>query len=169
VEKAVDAAKLGRDTLASSLNRHVFAAGPCVDAIPGSRVRSMAAPQEREAACHLRHFVARSDDGAEQALALLAMHAHVVVAQWAVDVARGTSTIADAQARHRLFLPLLPDARARYERMALARPITTIGAGEAVDILLSGDPKARASTWSTLGDVPLDIARRELGTAGGAR
>jgi hypothetical protein len=122
----------------------------------------MAAPKEREPACHLRHLVARADDDAARAVALAAMHDHVVVAVWALEVARGASTIAQAEGAHRLLTPVVPELRARYERIALARPVAAIGAGEAARILMEGDPKARAAAWSALGDVPLDVAEREL-------
>lgn len=161
-EQAVAAARIDRETLAARLDEHVFAGGPCLDAVPGSRVRSMAAPKEREPACHLRHLVARADDDAARAVALAAMHDHVVVAVWALEVARGASTIAQAQGAHRLLAPVAPELRARYERIALARPVAAIGAGEAARILMLGGPKARAATWSALGDVPLDVAEREL-------
>ncbi|MBX3258304.1 MAG: hypothetical protein KF782_01185 [Labilithrix sp.] len=168
-EAAVAAAGLGRDSLEASLEKQVFVSGPCLDAVPGSPVRSMAAPQEREPACHLRHLVAHADDDAARAIALAAMHDHVAVASWALDVARGAATIAETQGRHRLFVPVLPGTRARYERIALARPVAALGAGEAVRVLLAGDVYARATAWSSLGDVPLDVARRELGTSGAAR
>jgi len=162
-EQALEAANVSRDALGPMLDKHVFVAGPCIDAVPGSRVRSMAAPQEREPGCHLRHFVSRAEDGAALAIALAALHDHVVIAQWALDVALGAATIAEAQARYRLLVPVLPDTRARYERFALARPVAALGAGEAARILLMGDPRARASAWTAIGDVPLDVARRELG------
>ena len=161
-EQAVSAAHLDRDALAASVDRLVFVSGPCVDAVPGSRVRSMAAPPEREAACHLRHLVSQADDEMARALALVAMHTHVVVAEWALEVARGAATIAEAQGRHRLLIPVLPDTRARHERIALARPVAAIGAGEAAHILAAGDPWKRASEWASLGDVPFDVARVEL-------
>lgn len=162
-EDAIDAARLSRDALASALEGEVFASGACVDAVPGSRVRSIAAPPEREPACHLRHLVARAEDGAARAVALSAMHEHVVVAEWALDVARGAATLAEAEGKHHLLVPVLPDARARYERIALARPVAALAAGAAVSILLgSGDPGDRARAWSRIGDVPLDVARREI-------
>ena len=163
-EQAIAAANMSRDSLGTLLDKQVFVTGPCIDAVPGSRVRSMAAPQEREPGCHLRHLVAQAEDGAALAIALSAMHDHVVVAQWAVDVARGTASFGVAHGRFRLLVPVLPDTRARYERFALARPVAALGAGEVARTLLMGDdPRARASAWTALGDVPLDVARRELG------
>jgi hypothetical protein len=124
----------------------------------------MAPSPERAVACRLRQSVdSANDDPAARAYALVAMHDHVVVAQWALDVARGASTIAKAQGDHRLLVPVLPDTRARYERIALARPVAAIGAGEITRLLVAGDPNARAAAWSGLGEVPLDVAERELG------
>lgn len=161
-EGAVAAAGLTGDALEAALDGRVFASGACVDAVPGSRVRSIAAPPEREPACHLRHLVARAEDDAARAVALAAMHDHVVVAAWALDVARGERAIAEAASRARLLVPVLPDTRARYERVALARPIAALAAAETVSVLMAGDPTARAKAWASLGEVPLDVAKREL-------
>jgi hypothetical protein len=173
-ERAVTKARVDRDVLGVGLDKQLFPADACVEAVPGSRVRSMAASPEREPGCHLRRLVARAavpcetdDDtcraqNASVARALAAMHDHVVVAQWALDVARGASTIVEAEGKHHLLIPVLADARARYERIALARPIAAIGAGEAVRILMAGDPKTRAKAWSALGELPLDVVEREL-------
>ncbi|MDF2694496.1 MAG: hypothetical protein K0S65_2879, partial [Labilithrix sp.] len=49
-EEAIATAKIGRDDLATALEKRGFVSGACIDAVPGSRVRSMAAPPEREAA-----------------------------------------------------------------------------------------------------------------------
>lgn len=168
-EEAIAAAGLERRTLSARVEPLLFAHGPCVDAVPGSRVRSLTAPYEREAACHLRKSVANADDAAARALALVAMHDHVVVAEWALDVARGQGAIKEAEGRHHMVVPLVePSTLARLERIALARPATAIGTGVAVRLLASGEAEARAKAWTALGDVPLDIAEREL-TGGGAR
>lgn len=162
-ERAMADASVSLDTLGPNVAGHVMETGPCLDAVPGSRVRSMASPQEREPSCHLRHFIARSDGDFGDALALVVMHEHVVVAEWALEVASGKATIAEAEGRHRSLVPLAPGVRARYERIALARPVAAIGAGESVGLLVGGEPKARAAAWANIGDVPLDIARAELG------
>lgn len=162
-EGALAGAKIDRAALDEVYKRHVFVGEPCADAIAGSRVRSLAASPERSAGCHLRHLVAQADDDAQVALALGALHAHVVVAAWALDVSRGAATIAEAAARHRPLAPLTLETRARWERVALARPVGAIGAGLTAQLLLAGDPRARASAWSTrIGDVPLDVAERDL-------
>jgi hypothetical protein len=164
-KEAIARAKLGREALVARTARVVFPPGECVDAIPGSRIRSMAAPPERAAGCHLRHLVAAADDDAERAVALAAMHDHVVVAEWALEVARGERRLADAERRHPLLSLADPEAEARLERIAQARPIVALGAGEVVRILLAAgeEPWTRARRWNAFGDVPLDIAARELG------
>jgi hypothetical protein len=151
-----------RDAFAALIDKEVSVGGPCSDDVPRSRVRSMAAPPEREPSCHLRHLVARTPSG-QDALWLAVMHDHVVIAQWALDVARGATTIAAAQSAHRLLLPASPSDLARHERAALARPVAAIGAGLTARILAT-EPHERAAKWSTLGDVPLDVAMRELGS-----
>ena len=163
-ERAMTDAHVGRDVLDARLPKEIFAAGPCNDAVFDSRVRSMAAPEEREAGCHLRHLVAVADDDAAQAIALVVMHDHVVVATRALDVARGSS-LAEAEARHRLIAPVMPDRRARLERIALARPVSAIGAALTVSILVDGEPRMRARAWLRVGEVPLDVARTELAAA----
>ncbi len=155
---ALAASSLSRDVLSGRLEPLLFASGPCVDAVPGSRIRSMAASPEREPACHLRHAVANARDDMARALAYAALHDHVIVAQWALDVARGTATL-DRSARDRhLLAPPSSALSAKLERFALARPTAAIGAGQAAAILLAegGDPVARAQAWATLGEVPLD-------------
>jgi len=158
-DAALAAAHVPRDVLVAHLEPALFPPGDCVDAVPGSRVRSMATPAERAAACHLRHFVGASTDDASRATALAVMHDHVVVAQWALDISQGTSALAQATIKHSLYALASPDVQARLERIAQARPVIAIGAGELTLILLAGDdPAARARTLNELGDVPLDIA-----------
>lgn len=159
-ERALAETRLGRD-VSGSLEKQAFAAGPCLDAVPASRVRSMAAPNEREPGCHLRHLVARAAEPADRATALALLHDHVVLAQWALAVARGGS-LAEAERKHRLLVAVPPEARSHLERIALARPVAALGAAETARLLLDGDPRARATAWSALGDVPLDVAEREL-------
>lgn len=162
-EAAIAAAHLPSDALGTHAAPLVFATSPCAVAVPGSRVRSMAPPPERAAACRLCQAMTTATDARSRAYAIVAMHDHVVIAQWALDVARGTSTIAQASGKHRPISIPGPDVIARWERIALARPTAAIGGGLAADVLHgSGDPEARAHAWRALGDVPLDIAEREL-------
>jgi hypothetical protein len=170
LDRDLDAAQKDLARRAKAVNARlssvVFASGECVDAVPGSRLRSMAPPPERVPACHLRHFVALAQDEVARAIALAAMHDHVVVARWALDVARGRGTLAQATGRNTLLATPNPDQQARLERIAQARPVLAIGAGEAVRILLaSSDPMKQARAWNELGDVPLDVAAEALRAA----
>jgi hypothetical protein len=123
----------------------------------------MASPPERAAACRLRQAVTGASDEATRTFALVAMHDHVVVAQWALDVARGSLTIAQSTAKHRPLSRPGPDVVARWERVALARPTAAIGGGLGAGVLYgTGDTEVRARAWSALGDVPLDVAEREM-------
>jgi hypothetical protein len=162
---AIEAAHVGTDALADHAAPLVFRAGPCAVAVPGSRVRSMSPPPERIAACQLRQTVATASDAPARAHALVVMHDHVVVAQWALDVSRGTATIAQTTGRHRPLSRPGPDVIARWERIALARPTAAIGGGLAAGVLyVAGESEVatRARLWSELGEVPLDIAEREV-------
>jgi hypothetical protein len=164
-ESAIEAAHLGTDALADHAAQLVFRAGPCAVAVPGSRVRSMSPPPERIAACHLRQTVATASDATARAHALVVMHDHVVVAQWALDVSRGVATIAQTTGRHRPLSRPGPDVVARWERIALARPTAAIGGGLAAGVLYDageGEIATRARLWSELGEVPLDIAERQV-------
>ena len=141
----------------------VFGKQPCETVVAGSRLRSMLPPPERGPACRMRAVqTAATDDGA-RAMALVVMHDHVTVARWALDVARGASTIAQTTGKHRPLSAPGPDVTARWERLALAQPAVAIGGGYAAAVLYgAGDPEGRAKVWSELGEVPLDIAEREL-------
>ena len=162
-EQAIVRGHFEADTLVTHAAPLVFATGACAVAIPGSRLRSMASPPERSAACRLWQTVLAAADDASRTFALVAMHDHVVVAQWSLDVARGSATIAQATAKHRPLSRPGPDVIARWERIALARPTAAIGGGLAAGMLYgTGDPQARARAWSELGEVPLDIAERAL-------
>ena len=139
-------------------DKELFVFGPCVDAVAGARVPSIAAPPEREAGCRLRHFVAEATDEARVLSVLLD---HVVIAAWALDVARGASTLQHAEGEHHLFIAALPHVRSRYERIAVTRPVAAILAGMTAR-LLAADPAARAKAWGRFGEVPLDVAARGL-------
>ncbi len=174
-EAAVTKSTRGRaadDALASRVAPLVQPSGPpCLDAVPGSAARSMEAPPERAASCRLRHAIdalprgteAGHDELAEAAI-LVAMHDAVVVAWWALDVASGKATLVQTSGRHRPLARPGPDVAARWERIALARPAAAIGGGVAVTILYGtrGDYVERSRRWSELGEIPLDIAQREL-------
>jgi hypothetical protein len=122
----------------------------------------MTPPPERAPSCRLRRIMTSATDDVSRAVALLVLHDHVTVARWALDVARGTATIAQTTSKHRPLSRPGPDVIAKWERVALAQPTTAIGAGLSAGLLQGTDPDARARAWSALGDVPLDVAEREL-------
>ncbi|MBX3190448.1 MAG: hypothetical protein KF819_25835 [Labilithrix sp.] len=160
--EAVARSRASEDALFSRAAALVFAGGPpCTSAVPGSIVRSMAAPPEREAPCRLRQAAASASDDDARAATLVAMHEYVIVARWALDVARGASTIAEATAKHRPMSRPTPDVTARWERVALARPTAAIAGGLAAEVLRA-DPPRRAKAWMDLGEVPMDVAERLL-------
>ena len=162
-QRAIAGAHVSADVVGSRASPLVLAAAPCAVAIPGSRIRSMTAPPERAAACRLGRIVTLATDDTARAAALVAMHDHVTVARWAFDVARGTATIAQTTGRHRPLSIPGPDVIAKWERVALAQPSAAIGGGLAAGILYGGgETEARARAWSELGDLPIDLADREL-------
>jgi hypothetical protein len=104
--------------------------------------------------------VLAANDDVARAVALMVLHDHVTVARWALAVAHGTATIAQATARHRpLSAPGL-GVIARWERIALAQPTAAIGGGYAAVILIGQTERARV--WTELGEVPLDVALRNV-------
>lgn len=164
-EAAVAQAKISSDVLATRVAAILATTGePCADAVAGSPLRSMPPPAERVIPCRLRHAVANAGDDASRAVGLVALHDAVVIARWSVDVARGMATLAQSSGRHRPLSRQAPDVSARWERIALARPIVAIGGGLAAVTLYGtkGDEVERATKWSQLGDVPIDLAVREL-------
>lgn len=163
VALAIANAHVSADVVEAQAAPLVLASTPCAVAVPGSRVRSMAPPPERAAACRVRRIVTAATDDTARAAALVVMHDHVTVARWALDVARGTATIAETSAKHRPLSRPGPDVIAKWERIALAQPTAAIGGGFAAGVLYgTGDLEVRARAWSELGDVPMDIAEREL-------
>lgn len=160
---AARAAGLSAEDLAKRSTPLLFAEGDCADQVPGSRMRSLAPSLERRWSCHLRHELSAAHGDSEVAAVYASLHDHVVVARWALDVARGKGTLAEARARHHLLRPPELEVEARLERIALARPIAAIGAGLTAALLLaSPDAFARARLMTQLGELPLDLAAREL-------
>ncbi len=166
-ERATAGAHVSADVVATQASPMVLAATPCALAIPGSRLRSMAAPPERAATCRMRRIVTSATDDTARATALVVLHDHVTVARWAFDVARGAATIAQTTGRHRPLSRPGPDVIAKWERVALAQPTAAIGGGLAAGVLYgAGDVESRARAWSELGDVPFDIADGDLSGVG---
>lgn len=161
--RALKKANVSADEAETKAAPLVFGNQPCERAVAGSRLRSMRPPPERGPACRLRALQVSATDDTAGAMALVVMHDHVTVARWALDVARGASTIAQTSGRNRPLSTPGPDVIAKWERVALAQPAVAIGGGYAAGVLYGGgDPGSRAKTWSVLGEVPLDVAEREL-------
>jgi hypothetical protein len=156
----------GASTAKAAAVALLFGTSACSIPVSNSLVRSMEAPPERLATCEIRRLAASTADASARAHALVVFHDYVTVARWALDVARGTSTLREAVAKHR---PLSqPDSTAPWERLAVVQPVVALGAGLAVATLYGGAPSEfttvarRARAWSELGDVPYDIAELEL-------
>lgn len=161
--RAMKKANVSADEAGTKAAPLVLGKQPCETVVAGSRLRSMLPPPERGPACRMRAVQTSATDDAARAMALVMMHDHVTVARWAFDVARGTSTIAQTTGKNRPLSAPGPDVTAKWERLALAQPAVAIGGGYAAGVLYgTGDPEGRAKVWSELGEVPLDIAEREL-------
>ena len=130
----------------------LFMGKRCTFSVTGSRVRAIAPPPERNEIC------AMISDEANLATSL---HDHLVLAQWALAVARGEK-LSSARAKHHLAQPPSPDIDAKVERIAIARPVAAIAAGLAAALIVEGDAPTRAAKWKTIGDEPLDLAARDL-------
>ncbi|MBS2018430.1 MAG: hypothetical protein JST00_36530 [Deltaproteobacteria bacterium] len=164
-DAALAQANVPADTLATRVSTLLDPSGErCADAIEGSILRALPPPPERTVACRLRHALAAPTDEASRVVGLVAMHDAIVVARWSLDVARGAATLTQTSGRHRPLSRPAPDIAAKWEREALARPAVAIGGGLAAVALYGpkGDELDRAKRWSQLGDVPLDLAIREL-------
>lgn len=167
-EAAIEQAKIPNDTLSARVASLLEPSGErCADAIEGSVLRSLPPPPERVVACRLRHALVSANDDTTRAIALVAMHDAIVIARWSVDIASGAATLVQASGRHRPLSRPAPDIAAHWERIALARPAVAIGGGLGAVALYgangaSGNEADRAKKWSQLGDVPIDLAIREL-------
>lgn len=164
-EAAIEQAKITNDTLSARVASLLEPSGErCADAIEASVLRSLPPPPERVVACRLRHALASANDDTSRAIALVAMHDAIVIARWSVDIARGAATLVETSGRRRPLSRPAPDIAAHWERIALARPAVAIGGGLGAVALYGtkGDEADRAKKWSQLGDMPIDIAIREL-------
>jgi hypothetical protein len=132
---------------------------PCPP-VADSRVRAMAPPPERAAVCGALR--ALTEEGAPAAL--LTLHDDVLLALAAVKPAPPSRT--------GLLSHPEDDTVDTLQRLARERPVVVLGAALAAEILYpdpGGNPAPGASerlaAWRALGEVPLDIAARELSLA----
>jgi hypothetical protein len=155
-----------RRTEAEATER-LFGTLPCADPDNPSRIRRAAPPPERAPACAEMRLTAmtRCGDATTPFLALLALHDHVTVALWALALRGEGASPEAAHAGHHLLGAASPEARARFERLAVVRPTTAITAGLAAEMLMRRGPDGLAqvgAAWTAFGDAPLDVIEREV-------
>ncbi len=128
---------------------------PC-PAVPGTRVRSMGPPPERAAICGALRALTEE---ASQSAALVALHDDVLLATAAVT--------ADPPPRTGLLSHPDDDVVDALRRASRERPVVAIGVALAAELLYGSETGAdvRLRAWRALGEAPLDIVAREIGSA----
>lgn len=120
--------------------------------VAGSRVRSMAPPPERAAVCGALAALAANDP---PGAATVALHDDILLAL--------AATMTAPPPRTRLISGPEDDVVDALERDARERPAVALGVVLAAEILFAASaPDERLARWVALGDVPLDVATREL-------
>jgi hypothetical protein len=126
-------------------------------AVPGTRVRSMGPPPERAAVCGA---VRALTEEAMQSAALVALHDDVILAEAAVTQSPPPRTA--------LLCHPEDDVVDALRRTSRERPTMAIGVALAAEVLYGNDASidsdARLRAWRALGEAPLDVVARELGT-----
>ena len=123
--------------------------------VPDSRVRDMAPPPERAAACGVLHVLAEEPSHAAVAAVL---HDDVLLSMAAVTSAPPPRT--------RLLSHPEDDDVDTLERAARERPVVALGAALAIELVTAhGSAEQRLATWHALGEAPLDVVERELDAA----
>jgi hypothetical protein len=143
----------GRRAVESKARALVLAEGPCAP-VADTRVRAMAPPPERAAVCGALRALS---DEPSRAAALVALHDDVVLSFAAV--------VPSPPLRTRLLSRNEDDDFDALERAARERPIVVLGVALAAELLYGGDVTGadeRLAAWRALGEVPLDVAAREL-------
>lgn len=127
---------------------------PC-PGVPDSRVRDMAPPPERAAACGVLHVLAEEPSHAAVAVAL---HDDVLLSMCAVT--------SNPPPRTKLLSRPEDDDVDAFERDARERPVVALGAALAIELVTAhGDAGQRVAAWHALGEAPLDVVAREMDTA----
>lgn len=120
--------------------------------VPDSRVRDMAPPPERAAACGVLHVLTEEPSRAAVAVVL---HDDVLLSMAAVTSAPPPRT--------RLLSRPEDDDVDALERAARERPVFALGAAFAIEITTAhGNVEQRVAAWKALGEAPLDVVAREL-------
>jgi hypothetical protein len=123
---------------------------PC-PAVTDTRVRAMAPPPERAAVCGLLHVLTEES----LPVALVTLHDDVLLSLAAV--------MTGPPARTGLLSHPEDDDVDALQRLARERPVVVLGVALAAELLEAGDgTDQRLAAWRALGEVPLDIAAREL-------
>jgi hypothetical protein len=141
-----------RSTLARA-RELLFAEAACPP-VADSPLRSMAPPPERAAICGALR--ALSDPGTRLS-AVVALHDEVQLSVAAITSATPPRTTLLSQ-------PANEDVDS-LRRMARERPVVALGPALAAQIVFApGVSDARIAAWHDLGEVPLDVLERELGS-----
>jgi len=123
--------------------------------VPDSRVRDMAPPPERAAACGVLHVLTEEPSHAAVAAVL---HDDVLLSMAAVTTAPPPRT--------KLLSHPEDDDVDRLERAARERPVVALGAALAIELVTAhGSAEQRVAAWHALGEAPLDVVARELDAA----
>jgi hypothetical protein len=126
---------------------------PC-PAVSDTRVRAMAPPPERAAVCGALRVLTEETAPA----ALVTLHDDVLLALAAVMPAPPPRT--------RLLSHPEDDAVDALQRLARERPVVVLGVALTAEILYAEDGAGeRLAAWRALGEVPLDVAAREVAQA----
>jgi hypothetical protein len=126
---------------------------PCPP-VADTRVRAMAPPPERAAACGALRALGEEAGPA----ALVALHDDVLLSLAAVMPAPPPRT--------GLLSHPEDDVVETLERLARERPVVVLGVALAAELLYADDGvDERLAAWRALGDAPLDVVARELGAS----
>jgi hypothetical protein len=150
-ERALDQAGAdARSGIEAKARELLMVEGPCPP-VTDTRVRAMAPPPERAAVCGaLRALI----DEAPPA-ALVTLHDDVLLALAAVMPA--------PPARTGLLSHPEDDVVDALQRLGRERPVVVLGVALAAELLYADDGSPeRLAAWRALGEVPLDVAAREL-------
>lgn len=139
--------------------RSLFQDSGCAYPGAASLLGRFGAPPERAPGCALVVRLAASAAG-DVLANLEALHDHVAVARWALDVDAGPR-----RSSHPFVSGVTMPQGARLMRLAAVRPVVAIGAGLVVEALVGADTTHAsevAARWSKVGDAPLDVVLREI-------
>jgi hypothetical protein len=144
----------GRRAVEARARELLLVERPC-PSVPDTRVRAMAPPPERAAACGVLKALTEEPS---HAAALVALHDDVLLSFAAVVPAPPPRT-------GLLSHPADDDVDA-LERMARERPVVVLGAALAAELVYGQDgANERIAAWRALGEAPLDVVAREMAAA----